>query len=583
MNTLEQMVLSNAVVATVLALLASAVGLFSRRPALVHSLWLLVLIKLITPPICRVEVFQLPTPPKAEAALQAKDFASQPVLDTSDLRAFLNEREPSEACKVDDAPIPVCDEPALSSASSLALSDLTTSENALNWSFVRPLLWSVWLTGSLGCLFVAAIRVVRFQLLLRWAEPASDELQDRVQLLAECLGLTSVPVVWMVPGPVSPMIWPIGLRPRLLIPHGLLDRLSAEQRDTLLAHELAHLRRRDHWVRGLELLVTGLFWWHPIVWWGRQAIREAEEECCDAWVMWALPASSRAYASALVEALDFLAGARPAMLPPAACGLGQFQTLKRRLTMILTGSPSRSLPRLGFLAVLGLGFLMPVLPTWGRADDKDDDEKKIEQKDFIKKITKDAIKKVDVEAIKKEVRDAIGKDMNLDIDLGNLGDLKVDLNLDLEGLLAEVDEALQEGGGGAKDLNRARSEIQRAMAQVERAKAQFERAQAGLQKAQAKLAELEAATKDGNKLDLDKMKKAKALKDLGDKVKEDHKPKEKLDKQKIELKEFAKKRTEGRNKQDDLEMRLEKIMREVQDLSKDLKRRKSADKDEDDE
>jgi beta-lactamase regulating signal transducer with metallopeptidase domain len=583
MNTLEQMVLSNAVVATVLALLASAVGLFSRRPALVHSLWLLVLIKLITPPICRVEVFQLPTPPKAEAALEAKDFASQPVLDTSVLRTFLSEREPSEACKVDDAPVPVRDETTLSSASSLAFSDSTTSD-AWNWSFVRPLLWSVWLTGSLGCLLVAAIRVIRFQLLLRWAEPASEELQDRVQLLAECLGLTSVPVVWMVPGPVSPMIWPIGLPPRLLIPHGLLDRLSAEQRDTLLAHELAHLRRRDHWVRGLELLVTGLFWWHPIVWWGRQAIREAEEECCDAWVMWALPASSRAYASALVEALDFLAGARPAMLPPAACGLGQFQTLKRRLTMILTGSTPRSLPRLGFLAVLGLGFLMPVLPTWGRADDNDDDEKKIEQKDFIKKITKDAIKKVDVEAIKKEVRDALGKDMNLDIDLGGLGDLKVDLNLDLDGLLAEVDQALQEGGGGAKDLNRARAEIQRAMAQVERAKQQFARAQAGLQKAQAKLAELEAAAKEGNKLELDKVKKAKTLKDMGDRAKGDKSDWKSKQKPEEPQREFTnKKPAGGRNKEDDLERRLDRLMREVQDLSRDLKKRKSADKDEDDE
>ena len=251
--------------------------------------------------------------------------------------------------------------------------------------------------------------------------------------------------------------------------------------------------------------------------------------------------------------------------------------------MILTGSTPRSLPRLGFLAVLGLGFLMPVLPTWGRADDKDDDEKKIEQKDLIKKITKDAIKKVDVEAIKKEVRDAIGKDMNLDIDLGSLGDLKVDLNLDLEGLLAEVDEALQEGGGGVKDLNRARAEIQRAMAQVERAKAQFDRAQAGLQKAQAKLAELEASTKDGNKLDLDKMKKAKNLKDMADRAKgdkSDWKSKQKPEKPQLEF--GTKKPAGGRSKEDDLERRLDRLMREVQDLSRDLKKRKSADKDEED-
>ena len=250
--------------------------------------------------------------------------------------------------------------------------------------------------------------------------------------------------------------------------------------------------------------------------------------------------------------------------------------------MILTGTTPRALPRLGFLAVLGLGFLLPVLPTWGRSDDNDDDEKKIEQKDYIKKITKDVIKKIDVNAIKKEVRDALGKEMSLDVDLGNLGDLKVDLNLDLEGLLVDLDDALKDGGG-AKDLNRARSEIQRALAQVERAKAQFERAQAGLQKAQAKLDELEAAAKaDGNKLDLDKIKKAKTLKDMADRAKgdkSDWKSKDKGEKAQLEL--TRKKPADRRSKENDLEMRLDKIMREVQDLSRDLKKRKSADKEED--
>ncbi|HEV2948101.1 MAG TPA: M56 family metallopeptidase, partial [Gemmataceae bacterium] len=322
MNTFEQVVLSNAVVATVLGLLASAVALFCRRPALVHSLWLLVLIKLITPPIWQVEVFQLPKAPRAEAILQTDYSCIEPARDMEDFNSDESKIQPSEDLKQNVTPVFVQVE-TVSPPTAQNLLDLSTSETAWNWSFLRPLLWSVWLTGSVGWLLVVGVRVVRFQLLLRWAEPAPDDLQDRVQLLAECLGLTSVPMAWMVPGPVSPMIWPIGLRPRLLIPQGLLDRLTLEQRDTLLTHELAHLHRRDHWVRGLELLVMGIFWWHPIVWWGRQAIREAEEECCDAWVLWVLPASSRAYASALVEALDFLAGARPAMLPPAACGLGQ--------------------------------------------------------------------------------------------------------------------------------------------------------------------------------------------------------------------------------------------------------------------
>jgi hypothetical protein len=137
---------------------------------------------------------------------------------------------------------------------------------------------------------------------------------------------------------------------------------------TLLLHELAHLRRGDHWVRGLELLATGLFWWHPVVWLARRELREAEEQCCDAWVVWALPGAARAYATALVEAVDYLSEARPA-LPPVASGFGHVHLLKRRLTMILRGTTPRALTWGGLLAVLGLGaVLLPFLPNIAQAE-----------------------------------------------------------------------------------------------------------------------------------------------------------------------------------------------------------------------
>ena len=56
MQTILEIVLSNAVLATGLALLAATVARLCRRPALVHALWLLVLLKLITPPLVPVSV-----------------------------------------------------------------------------------------------------------------------------------------------------------------------------------------------------------------------------------------------------------------------------------------------------------------------------------------------------------------------------------------------------------------------------------------------------------------------------------------------------------------------------------------------
>jgi beta-lactamase regulating signal transducer with metallopeptidase domain len=61
------------------------------------------------------------------------------------------------------------------------------------------------------------------------------------------------------------MLWALGARPRLLVRQGLWQRLDSDQHDALLVHERAHFRRGDHWVRVLELAVTGLHWWNPLL------------------------------------------------------------------------------------------------------------------------------------------------------------------------------------------------------------------------------------------------------------------------------------------------------------------------------
>ncbi len=166
------------------------------------------------------------------------------------------------------------------------------------------------------------------------------------------------------------MLWAISKTPRLLFPAELVKQLHPDQRATLLMHELAHLRRRDHWIRILEVVVLGLYWWHPIVWWARRELREAEEQCCDAWVVATLKDADRAYATALLQTVAFLSRT-PGALPVVASGVGQVRHLRRRLTMIMQARTPRSLSWVGFLTVLGLGLLLlPFVPV--RAQDQGD-------------------------------------------------------------------------------------------------------------------------------------------------------------------------------------------------------------------
>lgn len=348
METLLQLALTNTLLAASLAVVAAGVGALSRRPALAHGLWLLVLLKLVTPPFV-----QVPLLPTAPPTLSAEPVIEETVpLTSEEIVRILGQTEPAKTsiAETPSTEMPVLPEPA-------------ATEEAAPWTLsYAVVLGLLWAAGSVTWFMLSTWRVARFHRLLVHAQPVPSGLLCEVGTLAKRLGLRRCPEVRFVPGAISPMVWSLGT-PLLLLPAELWQRLTDEQRQTLVVHELAHLARRDHWVRGLEFLVTGLYWWNPLVWWARHGLREAEERCCDAWVVWVLPGAARAYATALVETVDFLSEARP-VLPAAASGIGHVRILKRRLTMILQGTTPRALSATGFLGLASLAaLLLPILPT----------------------------------------------------------------------------------------------------------------------------------------------------------------------------------------------------------------------------
>jgi beta-lactamase regulating signal transducer with metallopeptidase domain len=343
-------------VATGLAAIVWVLTRFCQRPALAHALWLLVLLKLVTPPL-----WQFPIVPNHDfaAPIESTSLAETPKIDqfasapelTSDLIGLDSFSTPSSGT-------PIIDVPDVQEPSPIVAVEPPTPE--IPW---RSVIFVVWLAGAVLYLGIAAVRFHRFHRLLRHAAPAPADLQARARQLGQQLGLRRHPSVWMLPGPVAPMLWAFAGRPRVLLPVSLWTTLSEDQRSGLLAHELAHLRRHDHWTRRLELLTTALYWWAPVVWWVRREIAIVEEECCDAWVVWALPQKAREYALALLETVDFLCETRP-VLPPAASGIRNVYYLRRRLSMIMRGSTPRALSRAS-LAILLIGgaLVLPFLPT----------------------------------------------------------------------------------------------------------------------------------------------------------------------------------------------------------------------------
>ena len=170
------------------------------------------------------------------------------------------------------------------------------------------------------------------------------------------------PELLVVPDLGTPMLWCLG-RPQLLLPGRLVKTLPLDRWRGILTHELAHLRRGDHWVSRLELAAGLIWWWNPLYWLTRARLDAEAELACDAWVVWALPKDRLTYAEVSLISVPTLSLARPLAPTLGVAGSGRF--FERRLTMILHNHVPCRLSPLGLLAACLL--VSVALPSWSAA------------------------------------------------------------------------------------------------------------------------------------------------------------------------------------------------------------------------
>ena len=155
---------------------------------------------------------------------------------------------------------------------------------------------------------------------------------------------------------VEPGIFGV-FRPVLLLPAGIEERLTGEEFDAIVAHELCHVRRRDNLMAALHMVVETVFWFHPLVWRIGAKLIEERERACDEEVV-RLGKSPEVYAQGILQVC------RMYVESPMVCASGVTGAdLKLRIREILSGSMPAGLtgPRRGLLA--GLCLLAVAAPV----------------------------------------------------------------------------------------------------------------------------------------------------------------------------------------------------------------------------
>jgi beta-lactamase regulating signal transducer with metallopeptidase domain len=134
----------------------------------------------------------------------------------------------------------------------------------------------------------------------------SGEWKDRLAALAAQFGITRE--VALLQSALVKMPSTFGfLKPSILVPLGMLTNLPADQVETILLHELAHIRRNDYLMNlGLHLL-EAVFFFNPGVRWIAIRLREEREACCDDMVVRGVRDSNN-YLEALVAFREYADG-----------------------------------------------------------------------------------------------------------------------------------------------------------------------------------------------------------------------------------------------------------------------------------
>jgi len=149
---------------------------------------------------------------------------------------------------------------------------------------IQPLLPWVLVLWCLGS-GVIAIRTLGVWFWLRRIRKRAGEVLDMncrecLERLRRSAGIRRVVRLLESPWVHSPFTVGV-LRPVILVPLGFFTAMDPLAAEAVLAHELAHIRRLDVFVIGLQAVIETLLFFHPVVWWLSRRVNTEREHCCD--------------------------------------------------------------------------------------------------------------------------------------------------------------------------------------------------------------------------------------------------------------------------------------------------------------
>ena len=365
-------IVENVVVGVVLVGVVALVCRWTKRhPALCHTLWLIVLVRLVAPPIPPLSKALNDWSPLRDVrdvvttSWQGDDESMAKEYEVGLIQAYAAEssssrsprsvneasrhRPTTDQTSPDVTPAVHVDAVETDDAAAAVMSSSSWWTRTKSRVDITDVLLGLWIIGS-AVVFLRRLSGLRkLHRFLARTEVAPTSLIRSVRDVAKDLDVR-LPRIRVVDGLGTPFVSSLG-RPILVWPKSL----DADDARGVVTHELAHLRRRDHWVGWFESMVSIVFWWNPLVHFARRQVRRYAELAADAWAVNARPDQRRTYAETVIGVAG---GLTPRGIAVTGMGPSDRRTLELRLSRIMQGSSPRvpAAPMMALLAILVAGL-----------------------------------------------------------------------------------------------------------------------------------------------------------------------------------------------------------------------------------
>ena len=248
---------------------------------------------------------------------------------------------------------------ALTSSTSLEPSQaavVAPAPPSIAWTNLLVLIWIIGVTAILGRLVTGLVRLKRATRRCRVVDAGAWHDVTRELSLRHRL---PYPIVVLQSEDKSLLLtWGL-FRPKILLPDGA-ETWSVERREVVLAHEIAHIRRRDWALQIVAEMLRAFYWFNPLVWVACRRLRHESEYACDDAVLDA-GVEPAEYATHLLDVARLAVGhGRPWAAAPA---VALPSTLERRIAAMLSQQRNRTPLTRGAFALAVAGAVIVTVPV----------------------------------------------------------------------------------------------------------------------------------------------------------------------------------------------------------------------------